>query len=175
VRRAVYTSKEGKKMKRSWRVEWLICLAILAIAASLAHGQSTESIIGWGQQVVVEQAALDGLIAVAAGAHHSLGLRSDGKIVAWGNNDYGQCNVPALNEDFIAVAGGDFHSLGLTSDGSIVAWGRNLAGQCNVPAPNEDFIAVAGGGDHSLGLKSNGTIVGWGSNNYGQCNAPPAE
>ncbi len=37
----------------------------------------------------------------------------DGSIVAWGNNELGQCDVPEPNEDFIAVAGGGYHSLGL--------------------------------------------------------------
>ena len=54
---------------------------------------------------------------------HSLGLKSDGTIVAWGHNGSGQCNVPAPNADFVAVAGGGYHSLGLKSDGTIVAWG----------------------------------------------------
>ncbi len=34
-------------------------------------------------------------------------------IVAWGRNDYGQCNVPSPNESFVALAVGDWHSLGL--------------------------------------------------------------
>ncbi len=92
--------------------------------------------------------------------------------MAWGWNDYGQCNVPSPNEDFIAVAGGYGHSLGLKSDSTIVAWGNNGYSQCNVPSPNEDFIAVAGGDNHSLGLKSDGTIVAWGENGRGQCNVP---
>jgi hypothetical protein len=78
--------------------------------------------------------------------------------VAWGDNLYGGCDVPAPNEDFIAVAGGRWrYSLGLKSDGAIVAWGYNHFGQCDVPSPNEGFIAVAGGGNHSLGLKSPST------------------
>ena len=72
---------------------------------------------------------------------------AEGEIVAWGRNDYGECNVPAPNTDFVAVAGGYGHSLSLKSDGSIVAWGLNGAGQCDVPAPNEDFVAVAAGLD----------------------------
>ena len=52
-------------------------------------------------------------VAVAGGKRHSLGLKADGSIVAWGYNDYGQCDVAAPNADFVAVAGGDCHSLGL--------------------------------------------------------------
>jgi alpha-tubulin suppressor-like RCC1 family protein len=94
---------------------------------------------------------------VAGGAYHSLGLKSDGSIVAWGDNDLGQCSVPSPNTGFLAVAGGAYHSLGLKSDGSIVAWGRNDYGQCSVPSPNTGFLAVAAGYYHSLGVKRPGT------------------
>jgi hypothetical protein len=93
-------------------------------------------------------------VGVAAGVWHSLGLKSDGTIVAWGSNTYGQCNVPAPNADFIGIEAGSFHGLGLKSDGSIVAWGKNDYGQSNAPVPNENFIAIAAGELHSLGLKS---------------------
>jgi hypothetical protein len=95
-----------------------------------------------------------------------------GSIVVWGNNEFGQCNVPAPNSGFVAVAGGGSHSLGLKADGSIVAWARNDYGQCDVPAPNSGFVAVAGGGYYGLGLKADGSIVAWGRNDYGQCNVP---
>jgi len=111
-------------------------------------------------------------LAVAAGENHSLGVRSDGSVAAWGDWGYGQCDVPSPNADFIAVAGGSRHSLGLKSDGTIVAWGSNGNLQRNVPAPNADFVAVAAGYHHSLGLKSDGTIVAWGFNGYGQCDVP---
>ncbi len=112
-------------------------------------------------------------IAVAAGGWHSLGLKADGTIVAWGLNDEGQTTVPAPNTNFIAVAAGTVHSLGLKADGTIVAWGRSFEGQIAVPTPNTNFIAVAAGEYHSMGLKADGTIVAWGWNDDGQTSVPP--
>jgi trimeric autotransporter adhesin len=109
---------------------------------------------------------------VAGGYRHSLGLKTDGRIVAWGDNTYGQTDVPGTNTDFVAVASGAFHSLGLKSDGRIVAWGRNDSGQTNVPAPNAAFVGLAAGTVHSLGLKSDGSIVAWGDNTVGQTDVP---
>jgi len=102
-----------------------------------------------------------------------MGLKSNGSVVAWGKNDFGQCDVPQPNEGFIAIAGGGNHNVGLKSDGTIVAWGANDYGQCDVPQPNEDFVGIAAGYMHSLGLKSDGTIVAWGDNStYQQCSIP---
>ena len=110
--------------------------------------------------------------SLAAGFYHSLALRSDGSILAWGHNEYGQCNEPSPNSTFMAVAGGGYHSLGLKSDGSVTAWGRNDDGACSVPSPNSDFVSVAGGGVHSLGLKADGSVVAWGMTYYSQCDVP---
>ncbi|MHC4763405.1 MAG: hypothetical protein ACYS71_08590, partial [Planctomycetota bacterium] len=47
-------------------------------------------------------------------------IYADGKIVAWGDNDYGQCDVPSPNTGFTAITAGLGHSLGLKENGSIV-------------------------------------------------------
>ena len=83
------------------------------------------------------------------------GQTPQGYIVPWGNNVYGQTNVPLPNTGFIAVAAARAYSLGLKTDGSIIGWGLIDSGQTSVPGPNSGFIAVAAGGDHCLGLKSN--------------------
>jgi len=106
--------------------------------------------------------------AIAAGYVHSLALKSDGSIVGWGNNLYGQATPPAGN-DFIAIAAGGDHGLALKSDGSIIGWGNNGSGQATSPAGN-DFTAIAAGDSHGFAIKSDGTIVGWG---YGEA-TPPA-
>ena len=111
-------------------------------------------------------------MSVVGGGYHSLGIKQDGSIAAWGANWYDQCNVPSPNTDFTAAAAGYYYSLGLKQDGSISAWGDNGSGQCNIPSSNTGFIAVAAGAENSLGQKQDGSIVAWGPNNYDQCNVP---
>lgn len=87
--------------------------------------------------------------AASSGYAHTLGLRSDGSVVAWGWNTRGQCNVPPLPAGltYVAVAAGSAHSLGLRNDGSVVGWGGNNQGQINVTAPpaGMTYVAVAAG------------------------------
>ncbi|MGB2988296.1 MAG: hypothetical protein WBE26_20695, partial [Phycisphaerae bacterium] len=124
---------------------WAI-VGLLTAGTAWAQDESG-SIVGWGEQVVGADLSAD-FVAVAGGADHSLGLKADGSIVAWGWNLFGQCNVPAPNADFVAVAAGKHHNLGLRTDGSIVAWGSKWFGECDIPVPNTDFVAIAGGRYH---------------------------
>jgi subtilase family serine protease len=94
-------------------------------------------------------------------------------VVAWGNNDYHQTNVPSGLTNVVAIAAGQNHSLALKGDGTVVAWGDNrYYGQINVPSGLTNVVAIAGGGYHSLALKGNGTVVAWGDNDYHQINVP---
>jgi hypothetical protein len=113
-------------------------------------------------------------VDVAAGKYHGLAIKSDGSLVAWGSNDYGECNVPQGN-NFVAISGGKWHSIALREDGSIVGFGDNTQNQIDVPEGN-DFVAIASGDNHNLAIKNDGTIVGWGGyNTYGECDAPPPD
>lgn len=82
------------------------------------------------------------LIQVAAGYRHLLALKPDGVVVAWGDNSYGQLNVPSVltvsrgNTDplrVVAIVAGAFYSMALRANGSVFAWGDNVAGQTNIP------------------------------------------
>jgi hypothetical protein len=110
---------------------------------------------------------------IAAGEMHTVGLKSDGTVVAVGDNSYGQRNVGGW-ADIIQVAAGNCHTVGLKSNGTVVAVGDNSYGQCNVGAWT-NTVQVAAGLYHTVGLKAGGTAVavgavgaeGWPS--YGQC------
>ena len=46
-------------------------------------------------------------IAISTGAYHSLALAEDGTILAWGDNMFGQLNVPKSDKRFIAISAGN--------------------------------------------------------------------
>jgi len=74
-------------------------------------------------------------VAASVGRYHTVVLKGDGSVAAWGNNNSLQCDVPAaINNNAQAVAAGDHFSLALLLDGTVVAWGDNTYGQCDVPA-----------------------------------------
>ena len=104
---------------------------------------------------------------LAVGDYHTVGLRSDGTVVATGWNDDGQCDVDSWT-DIVAVAAGSLHTVGLRSDGTVVATGSNYYGQCDVDSWT-DIVAVAPGIWHTVGLRNNGAVVAKGLNVHGQC------
>ena len=125
---------------------------------------------------------------VAAGAMHTLVLKSDGTVWAFGNNDYGQLGDTTWQErrtpvqvsgltDVVAIASGAAHSLAIKSDTSLWAWGFNGSGQIgdgtatnrNQPvqvltggSPLTGVVAIGAGWGHSVALKADGTVYVWG-------------
>jgi hypothetical protein len=118
-----------------------------------------------------------GLGAPAIVLEQPLGTPLAGSYVAgWGNNVYGQTNVPAGLSGVTAITAGLIHSVALKSDGSAVAWGYNGDGETNVPVEAKSgVIAISSEAQAqwTMALKTNGTVVGWTYNGYGQC-TPPA-
>ena len=73
-----------------------------------------------------------------------------GPIRAWGNNTFGQCNVPADLGPCTAIAGGWAHTIALRTDGSVRAWGGNSSGQRNVPTNLGPCTAISSGSYHCV-------------------------
>ncbi|MCX6875988.1 MAG: cadherin-like beta sandwich domain-containing protein [Verrucomicrobia bacterium] len=83
--------------------------------------------------------------AMAAGANHSLALCTDGTLVAWGYDNYGQLGNNSLWDSYVPVA----------------------VNQSDVLA-SKTVTAMAAGGGHSLVLCTDGSMAAWGDNTYGQ-------
>lgn len=104
---------------------------------------------------------------VALGSQHLVCILDDWTVAAYGENDYGRCDVDEWT-DIVSVAADIYHTVGLKYDGTVVACGSNLDGQCYVENWT-DIIAISVGPYHTVGLKSDGTVVATGSNSVGQC------
>ena len=104
---------------------------------------------------------------VATGWAHTVGVKSDGSVIAVGDNDWGQCDISdwtAINQ----VAAGYYHTVGLKSDGTVVAVGWNDDRQCDV-GDWIDIKQVTAGYYHTVGCRLDGNVVAVGDNDLGQC------
>ena len=106
------------------------------------------------------------IVKIAAGTYVSVGLNTEGTVVACGNDSTGTPDVGSWT-DIIDICVGEMHTVGLRRDGTVVATGNNADGQCDV-SEWRDIVAIAAGGHFTLGLKTDGTIVTTGSNYAGQ-------
>ena len=136
--------------------------------------------------------------AISGGEYHSLALKSDGTLFAWGKNNRGQLGISSNDNkttprqvgntgDWKAIAAGGGHSLALKSDGTLYSWGANSVGQLgngengadfadiskDKTAPiqigtDSDWRTVSAGSSHSLAIKTDNTLHVWGNNEAGQ-------
>ena len=78
--------------------------------------------------------------SIAGGRYHTIALKDNGTVWAWGSNSYGQLGdgtttnkttpVPVSDLTGVtAIAGGGYHTIALKEDGTVWAWGGNSSGQ----------------------------------------------
>jgi uncharacterized protein YjdB/C1A family cysteine protease len=90
--------------------------------------------------VTVTSAAFAKPTKIAAGEDHSLGIKANGSLWAWGWSDYGQLGIGSRTieytparvgaaNDCVSVSAGNEHTLAIKTDGSLWAWGRNIYGK----------------------------------------------
>ena len=99
-------------------------------------------------------------ISVSAGEDHTCGVKGDGTVVCWGDNDYDQADPPAGK--FTSVSSGEYYSCGVKTDGYVVCWGANWNDQADPPAG--EFVSVSAGDSHTCGVRAEGAVACWGDN-----------
>jgi alpha-tubulin suppressor-like RCC1 family protein len=131
---------------------------------------------------------------VASGSEHSLALTSTGRVLAWGDNDFGQLGdgttierdtpvritMPSSVKKVTKLIGGGVFSLAVTGAGHLLSWGSNVFGELGdgtftdhlqpeaVDLGSTTVTSVVAGGLHVLARTSNGGILAWGENDFGQ-------
>jgi len=138
---------------------------------------------------------------VSAGGSHTVAIRTDGTLWAWGSNTHGQlgaiwgeccCDmnrslVPiqiGTDSNWASVSAGENHTVAIRTDGTLWAWGDNRTGQLgdgttirrNIPVrigTNNDWASVSACG--TVAIREGGTLWAWGGacdwNNV-RCNGP---
>jgi uncharacterized repeat protein (TIGR01451 family) len=181
---------------------WDHSLALMSDGTAWASGRND-----WGQLGAVTndplsnqnsqtlvQVKISDAAALAAGATHSVALKMDGTVWAWGNNVNGQLGLglplgPNPNRvtptkvesltNVTAIKAGGAHTLALKSDGTVWGFGWNDRGQVgdgtqkDQSAPVQvsglsNVKAISAGIHHNLALKTDGTVWAWGDNSYGE-------
>lgn len=154
---------------------------VVAISAGYYHSLalcSDGTVVAWGRNddgqlgdnstrnrnvpvAVTVNSVLSGktVVAVSAGASHSLALCSDGSVAAWGANRSGQLGNNSLansslpvvvtttgvlsDKTVVAVSAGFNHCMALCSDGTLAAWGDNNSGQLGNNSTIQSNVPVA--------------------------------
>jgi len=132
------------------------------------------------------------VIAISAQNGFTCAVKSNGELLCWGENKYGQLgigsttkyrvptrvNVPSAAK-ISAVSNGDNHACALTSTGAL-CWGSHESGRLGhktsgnallpgqVDAGSVNFTQISSGATHTCAITSDGTAKCWGANKQGQ-------
>jgi len=199
---------DGTTTARTNPVQVINLTSVTAVGAGNTHGLAVTggSVKAWGDNsqgqlgdntttsprstAVQAQGLTSGVVAVTGGALHSLALKSDGTVWAWGDNASGQLGDSSTTDRKVptqvsgistatAIAAGASSSYALLSDGTVKAWGRNTSYELgdgsttNRTSPVTvtglaGVRAIAAGEYHALAARADGSVVSWGSNGAGQ-------
>ena len=101
-----------------------------------------------------------------------------GQVLAWGDNDYGACDIPiAAQSGVTAIAGGFLNTIVL-KDGAVLGWGYGfLDGNANlsdIPTAAKSGVTAIACKNMSIACIKDGGVLVWGACGYGQCNGPSA-
>jgi len=216
--RNLFDSIAQKRLTKKWLLPFvaslLLALPLFGAAASV-NFDAVSSLFAQGQDVSDSNAQITitpsseeniafleatgrRVVQVSSGTMHTLALRDDGSLWAWGRNDVGQLGLGnttdhttpqritgGASEWKTISAGGcpdavSSYSFAIDTDGNLWAWGRGREGQLgtgvttNQTSPQRvtggasEWKSISAGWLFTLGIGTDGSLWAWGRNNYGQ-------
>lgn len=126
---------------------------------------------------------------ISCGNYHTLAIKDDGTLWAWGKNQYGQLgngnkqdqSTPiqiGADNDWDEINTGYHFSIAKKKDGTLWSWGSNLFGQLGfgdhtdrlVPKKISNMVwtKFTTGNVHCVAIRNDGSLWAWGNNINGQ-------
>lgn len=126
---------------------------------------------------------------VKCGDKHTIALKQDGTLWAWGNNAFGQLGVGTIfnsnvpqqvgTDTYTSISCGLNHSAAISTSGDLYVWGKNSSGQVGNNDPSADltsptkinadtFKFISCGHNHTAAISNAGELYVWGENSSGQ-------
>jgi len=132
----------------------------------------------------VQVTGLTDVVSIATSGRHSIALKSDGTVWAWGYNGYGQLGdntttssttpvqVQGITDAVFIAQGGENLSLALKADGTVWYWGSGYfdsVSSVRVATQSKsirDVSYISGNNFHTLAVRKDGTAWSIGRNLY---------
>ncbi len=180
-------------MKKRWQtLRCVLCMLLFVVLQSASpihfefvaanHSQTLFSPFGL--------AVSGGDQKLYCGYTHTIAVKSDSTVWAWGNNNKGQLGIGTTGQlwypvqiaglaTIVDAAGGFEHTVSLKKDGTVWTWGRNAEGELGNGSLTQqtlpiqassltNVVNVAAGYYHSFAVKGDGSLWSWGKNSNGQ-------